>query len=194
MSLRIIIAGIAGAVAMFVWMGLAHTVLGLAAMGVSVLHDEAPAEAALQAATSNHDGLFFFPAMDLHAKDQKAAMKAWEDKARSGPSGMVIYHAAGHAPGMTAGTLGEEGLKELIVSLLAAFMLTLTGLTRYWSRAGFIALIGLVATLTTNPSYLIWYGFPADYTFGYVLTDLLGYVFAGLAIAALLRPRLRVEI
>src|SRR5665213_169585 len=142
MSLRVIIAGVAGAIAMFVWMGLAHNLLGLGSMGMSLMHDEAPAEAALQTATGNHDGLFFFPAMDMHAKDQKAEMKAWADKARAGPSGMVIYHAPGHAPEMAAGTLGEEGLKELVVSLLAAFMLTLTSLTRYWTRAGFIGLIG----------------------------------------------------
>jgi hypothetical protein len=194
MSLRLIIAGIVGGIVMFLWSGLAHNVLGLGSMGMSAMSQEEPARAALKADTGDKDGFYLFPFMDEHAKDKGAAMKAWEAKTHTGPSGLVLYHPAGRSPEMGVPTLAEEGLKEVVVSLLAAFMLTLTTLTRFWSRAGFVALVGLTATLTTNPSYLIWYGFPASYTLGYMLTEFLGYLLAGLAIAALLRPRLRVEI
>lgn len=194
MNLRILIAGLAGGIAMFVWSGLAHTVLGLGSMGMSTMTSDAPALSSLQAATGDKDGLYSFPAYDFHAKDQGAAMKAWAAKAKTGPSGLVIYHPAGANHEMDTPTLAEEGIKEVVVSILAAFLLSLTALTRFWSRAGFVAVVGLIATLTTNPSYMIWYGFPTTYTLGYMLTEWIGYVVAGLAIAALLRPRLRVEI
>jgi hypothetical protein len=194
MNLRVLIAGIAGGIVMFVWSGLAHTVLGLGSMGVSTLASDAPASAALQAATGDRDGLYIFPAYDAHAKDQGAAMKAWAAKAKAGPSGMIVYHPAGASHEMGASTLVGEGVKELITTVLAALLLSLTALTRFWSRAGFVAVIGVIAALTTNASYWIWYGFPTAYTVGYMLTDWIGYVLAGLAIAALLRPRLRVEI
>lgn len=194
MSLRLIIAGIVGGIAMFIWSGLAHNVLGLGSMGMSVMTNEEPARAALQTATGDKDGMYFFPGADMHAKDKKAEMAAWAAKAKSGPSGLVIYHPAGHATEMDPMTLAKEGIKQIVTVLLAAFLLTLTTLTRYWSRAGFIAMIGLIATLTTNTSYVIWYGFPVDYTAGYMLTEWIGYLIAGLVVAALLRPRLRVEI
>jgi hypothetical protein len=194
MSLRVLIAGIVGGIVMFIWSGVAHNLLGLGAMGLSTLSNEAPALAALQTATGDKDGLYMFPAMDMHAKDKGAEMKAWEAKVKAGPSGMLVYHPAGAAKEMGMSTLVSEGLKEIIVSVLAAFLLSLTALTRFWSRAGFVAVIGLIATLTTNPSYWIWYGFPTAYTLGYMLTEWIGYVVAGLTIAALLRPRLRVEI
>lgn len=194
MNLRILIAGLAGGIAMFVWSGLAHTVLGLGSMGISTMASDAPAASSLQTATGDKDGLYMFPAYDTHAKDQTAEMKAWAAKAKAGPSGLVVYHPAGANREMDTPTLAEEGIKEGITSILAAFLLSLTALTRFWSRAGFVAVIGLIATLTTNPSYMIWYGFPTTYTLGYMLTEWIGYVVAGLAIAALLRPRLRVEI
>lgn len=194
MSLRVLIAGIVGGIVMFIWSGLAHNLLGLGSMGMSTLSNEAPALSALQAATGDKDGLYMFPAFDMHAKDKGAEMKAWTAKAKAGPSGMVIYHPPGGAKEMAASTLVSEAVKEIITSILAAFLLSLTALTRFWSRAGFVAVIGLIATMTTNPSYWIWYGFPTTYTVGYMLTEWIGYVVAGLAIAALLRPRLRVEI
>lgn len=194
MSLRVLIAGIAGGIVMFIWSGLAHTVLGLGAMGISGLTNDAPALSSLKVATGDRDGLYMFPAYDIHAKDQNAEMKAWAAKAKSGPSGMIVYHPAGANRDMGAATMVQEAAKEIVVSILAAFLLGLTALTRFWSRAGFVAVIGLIATLTTNPSYWIWYGFPTSYTLGYMLTEWIGYVVAGLAIAALLRPKLRVEI
>jgi hypothetical protein len=194
MSLRVLIAGVAGGILMFIWSFVAHDLLSLGQMGISTMANDAPALSALQGATGDKDGLYMFPAYDMHAKDKGAEMKAWEAKAKAGPSGMVIYHPAGMNREMSAATIVSEGVKEIIVSILAALLLSLTTLTRFWSRAGFVAVVGLIATLTTNPSYWIWYGFPTDYTLGYMLTEWIGYVVAGIAIAALLRPRLRVEI
>ena len=194
MSLRVLIAGIVGGIVMFIWSGLAHNLLPLGTMGISSLGNDAAALSGLQSATGDKDGLYMFPAYDMHAQDKGAAMKAWEAKAKAGPSGLVVYHPAGGNRAMNATTLVGEAVKEIIVSILAALLLSLTTLTRFWSRAGFVAVIGLIATMTTNPSYWIWYGFPTAYAIGYMLTEWIGYVVAGLAIAALLRPRLRVEI
>jgi hypothetical protein len=90
---------------------------------------------------------------------------------------------------MTAQMLIIECLKEVAVSLIAAFLLAQTVLTSYGARVGFVALTGLAAGLTTNISYWNWYGFPADYTTAYAATDIIGYAAAGLAIAAILKRR-----
>ena len=42
---------------------------------------------------------------------------------------------------------------------------------------------GIAATITTNVSYWLWYGFPLDYTLAALVTEAIGYFAAGLAIA-----------
>ena len=51
-----------------------------------------------------------------------------------------------------------------------------------------VAAIGVVASLVTNASYRIWYGFPGDYTAAQIVISFMSYVLAGLAMGAWLRP------
>jgi hypothetical protein len=59
----------------------------------------------------------------------------------------------------------------------------------YWSRVGFVTLVGLVSAVTTNGSYWNWYPFPLSYTLANMGIELAGFFVAGLAIAALLKPQ-----
>lgn len=47
----------------------------------------------------------------------------------------------------------------------------------------------MVAAVSTDPSYWIWYHFPANFTLASMFISLVGYVVAGLVIAAILKPR-----
>jgi hypothetical protein len=90
---------------------------------------------------------------------------------------------------MNASTLASEAVVEILEAIAAAFLLSFAALSGYWSRVGFVSLVGVAAVLSTNPSYWIWYRFPASYTLAAMVIDLVGYVVAGLVIAAILRPR-----
>ena len=92
--------------------------------------------------------------------------------------------ACGAGAGMSASMMIAEFAKEAAISLISAFLLAQAMLAGYIARAGFVALIGLAAAMTTNVSYLVWYGFPASYTLAYGFIDFMGYVVAGLVIAA----------
>ncbi len=170
--MRILIAGVLGGIAMFVWASLAHLVLPLGTMGISTLPNEPAAVQALHAAVGEKSGLFLFPSTD----------------AKGGPSGFLAY-SAGNVMAMTPSTLGEEVALEVIQSLIAAGLVAMAAVTAYWRRVGFVALVGVAASLCTSGSYWVWYRFPTDYTLGYMFTDILRYVAAGLVIAALVRPR-----
>jgi hypothetical protein len=61
------------------------------------------------------------------------------------------------------------------------------GLKRFSSRLGFVTLMGLLAAITTNISYWNWYGFPANYTAGYICGLFVGYAIMGLIAAAILK-------
>jgi hypothetical protein len=69
------------------------------------------------------------------------------------------------------------------MSLIAALLLSMAAVATFMGRVGFVALIGVIGSLTTNGSYWIWYGFPTSYTLSYMFIDLMSMVFAGVAIA-----------
>jgi hypothetical protein len=170
--MRILIAGLLGGLAMYVWSSLAHVALPLGQMGVKALPHEAADSAVLKADLGDKSGFYLFP----------ASMSA-----PPGPGGLLVYHAT--QTQMDPKTLATEGVAEIVRAILAAFLLSLTALTGYLPRVGFVGLVGLTATLTTNPSYWIWYKFPTDFTLAAMTIEFVGYVVAGLVIAAILRPR-----
>ena|ERR1700731_3969215 len=183
--MRIVIAGLVGGIAMFVWSSIAHIALPLGQIGFSSIPNEKPVISAMQDSIGSHSGLYFFPWTDMKSSD---AMAQAEAKLKVSPSGLLVYHPPG-TRGMTAQMLIVEFLKEVVVSLIAAFLLAQTVLAAYMTRVGFVTLTGVAAGLTTNVSYWNWYGFPTDYTVAYAAIKIVGYLAAGLAIAAVMRRK-----
>jgi hypothetical protein len=180
MSARILIAGLLGAIAMFIWTSVAHVALPLGQIGFSQMPQEAPVLAAMQASNGEKDGLYLYPWVD--PKDPQMMQKS-ADAMKAHPSGLLLYHPAGHGMTDMARPLIGEFVKQLVESLIAAFLLSLAVIGSYFGRVGFVTLIGIAATVTTNVSYWLWYGFPLDYTLAALVTEGVGYFVAGLAIA-----------
>lgn len=178
------VAGIAGAILMFVWSGLAHTVLPLGQAGFSQIPNEAPVLSAMHDSIGEMPGLYFFPWVNPKDPDMMNKAVALH---KVNPSGLLIYHPPGQGTEMESKTLIIEFVKETITALIAAFLLGQAMIAAYAARVGFVALIGFAASITTNVSYWNWYGFPWDYTLAYGFTEFAGYVAAGLAIAAVLK-------
>ena len=179
MAKRIFLAGLLGGIAMFVWASLAHMVLGLGSIGIKEIPNEQAILAAMQTGLGNNSGLYIFPAMG------REGMAGYQSKLDRSPSGLVIYHPAG-AKAMEAGQLVTEFLTEVIEALLAVFLLSRTGLTGFASRVGFVTLIGILASITTNIPYWNWYGYPASYTAAYMFTQIVDYLLVGLVAALLM--------
>jgi len=183
--MRILLAGLLGGIAMFVWTSIAHMATPLAAIGFSQMRHEQVVLGAMKQGVGEKPGLYFFPWVDPNdpkMEEKSAALM------KTNPSGMMIYQPAGASFGMGP-LLIKEFAKELAQSLLAAFLLSLTLLTGYVARVGFVAAVGVFAALSTDVSYWIWYGFPTDYTLAVITIELVGAVAAGLAIAAILKPK-----
>ncbi|MFL5236562.1 MAG: hypothetical protein ACJ8EL_03000 [Rhizomicrobium sp.] len=180
MTTRVLIAGILGGIAMYIWSTLAHVVLPLGQVGLSQMPNEAAVLAAAQASNGEKDGLYFFPWVD--PKDPQM-MQKMDAAIKTNPSGLMLYHPPGHGMTEMAGPMIMEFLKEVLQALIAAFLVSLAAVRTYFGRVGFVTLIGVAAAITTNISYWIWYGFPADYTFAAIVIELVDYIAAGLAIA-----------
>ena len=182
------VAGIAGGIAMFIWSSIAHLMLPLGTTGFSQIPNETVLLGAMHNTLGAKPGLYFFPwTMDANGKMLPDA----ETRMKAAPTGLLIYHPPGQPAEFGPRTLLTEFGKELVTAWIAAFLLAQAVLAGYVARVGFVSLIGLAASITTNVSYWNWYGFPTSYTLAYGFTDFMGYVAAAFAIAAILPPKKR---
>lgn len=182
MTKRILLAGVLGGVAMYLWASLAHVVLPLGRAGISEIPNEAGLLNSMHSALGESSGLYMFPAPGA------ADMQQYEQKLAANPSGLLIYHPPG-AKGMTASQLATEFFTELIEAVLMVWLMAQARLETFSSRLGFAAVVGIVAAMTTNVPYWNWYGFPAAYTAPYMTIEIVGFVVAGLVAARMLvRP------
>jgi len=179
MTNRILLAGVLGGLALFLWGGLAHMVLGLGSVGIQNLPQQQTVMDTLKASVPQ-SGFYFFPQVD-------SAGKVPPDKA-SGPYGIMIYHSAG-AGGAMGGQLVNECILNIVLALLAAFLLSLTsGLAGYVPRVGFVTVLGLTVGLMTHVEYWNWYGFPLSYTVTSIAMNVIGFLLVGLIAAAFVTP------
>ena len=177
--MRILIAGLLGAIAMYVWTSFAHVATPLAEAGVSHMANEAVVLSAMQKGVGGKAGFYFFPWV---APDDPQMMEKASALMKANPSGILIYQPPGASASMTP-MLIKEFAKELAQSLIAALLLSMTMIAGFFRRTLFVTLVGAFAVLGTNVSYWIWYGFPVAYTLAAMTIELVGALAAGLAIA-----------
>ena len=187
--MRILIAGVLGGVAMFIWSSIAHMVLPLGEAGMKEIPDEATVTRELHRSLADKSGLYIFPGLGVGenaTREQKhAAMKKAMDKVATAPSGIVMYNSA--RPFSFARYLTIEFITEVVEATLAVFLLAQTTLGSFAGRVGFITLAGVLAAIATNVPYWNWYGFPAVYTLSYMFIQIVGFVCAGIIAALVLR-------
>jgi len=192
MMKRVLLAGVLGGIAMFVWSSVAHVALSLGNTGIKEIPNEQSVLAGMQTQLGGASGLYMFPGMGLGPnptrQEQNAAMQQYEQKLAASPSGLLIYHPPG-AKALSPGQLVTEFLTEVAEALLLAFLLAQTTLATFASRMGFVVVAATMAAITTNISYWNWYGFPVNYTTAYMGIEMVGYLVSGMVVAAILQTR-----
>ncbi len=171
--LRILVAGMLGGVAMYAWSAVAHMVGPLGQAGFSTIANEAAVTTVLQSELKA-PGLYIFPG-------------AMAGPQATGPSGILAYSPTPNE--FSLDKLGLEAAVEVLESIVAAVLLSVTALVGYLRRVAFVTGVGVAAALASDPSLTIWYGFPTAYLGAAIVVNLVGYLVAGLVIAAILKPR-----
>lgn len=184
---RLIIAGIVGGIAMFIWSALAHTVLPLGHTGINEIPQDAAVLASLHERLGDKAGLYVFPGsgLDEKAHESEAAMKIVAERTAKEPSGILIYHPPGRSMDMGPFMGVELGL-EIVQALIVAWLLTKLVVTGLAGRTLAATAVGVAVGIGTNGSYWNWYGFPTDYTLASITIQVVGYAVAGLVIALIL--------
>lgn len=192
MSARILLAGILGGIAMFIWSFVAHDLLPLGEIGMRQFDNEDHVLGTLKTDLGDAAGIYHFPGHmagpNATRQERAEAIKRAMEKAASGPSGILIYHS--NRQFSFGKLLGVEFTTELLEAILAVFLLSQTGIQSFVGRIGFVLVVGILAAMTTNIPYWNWYGFPSNYTAAYMFTEIVGFLLVGI-VAALLLPKPR---
>jgi hypothetical protein len=184
-----LLAGVLGGLAFFFWSFVAHDVLPLGKAGIKEIPNE-PIVLAAMKANMPENGLYLLPGLGVPENatraQQAAAMEARMHKVETGPSGFLAYH-----PSLQF-SFGKALAVELVTNMFQVFLAVLllgqTRIVNFVGRWRFITIAGLLAAISTNISYWNWYGFPGNYTLAYIATVAMGFVFAGLVAAAIVKP------
>ena len=187
---RMLLAGILGGLTLFVWMFVAHELLGLGETGVGEIPNEALVLSAMHGAIPQ-SGFYIFPGFGLGPKptseQRNAAMPEYMKKFAQSPHGVLIYHPPS-GPFSIGKLLGREFALNVLQALLAAWLVaSVAGGRSYSVRVGIVVIAGTLAAISSNLEYWIWYEFPGNYTAGYMSTQIIGFVLAGLVIGALVK-------
>src|SRR5262249_28249157 len=109
---------------------------------------------------------------------------AWEVRFRAGPTGLIVYHAAGDTP-VSPKKLSVQFVSGLFASGIVAFVLCLI-VAPYWGRVGLAVLMRAVGIFTISTIYWNWYGFTNAFFLAQVVDTIVGWALAGAVIARLI--------
>jgi hypothetical protein len=179
-----LIATLAGAATIFVWGAISHMVL-LKGVGFTRMSNEEQIVSTLRASLSG-DGLYFFPNIDLRGSPTAEEQAAWETRFRAGPTGMIVYRAAGDAP-VSLKKLSIQLVSNVLAAGVMSYLVSLT-IGTYWKRVGLAALMGAFALFAIGSIYWNWYGFPNAFFFAQGVDMVVGWSLAGAVIAKLIPP------
>jgi hypothetical protein len=188
--LRILVAGVLGGIAMFIWTSIAHMALPLGEAGIREIPNEQAVLDAMEKNIGKKEGFYIFPGFglgpDVTREQKNEAKKQWLEKYSSVPVGVLVYHAPGRRFAIGR-WLGIEFATELVEAILVVFLLVQTRLATFGGRVAFVTAAGILTAIATNISYWNWYGFPRIYTASYMFIQVVGFLCVGIVAALVLR-------
>ncbi|MGI8821659.1 MAG: hypothetical protein ACR2ID_12435 [Chthoniobacterales bacterium] len=186
-----VLAVLAGAVAFFLWEFVAHTFTPLGEAGLDYLPRTESVSSTLQSSIGAKAGMYLFPTggltTDSSREEKQKGMERMNEEMKTQPTGLLIYKPAGsvfHFGRNLAVQFGTDLAKAALIVALLAHIRPVS----FARRIGFVVLAGFLAGIVTNIPYWNWYGFTGAFTLANILMEIIGFFFAGLAIAALYRP------
>jgi hypothetical protein len=123
---------------------------------------------------------------DIKGNPTEEEKAAWEARFRAGPTGMIVYHAAGDAP-VSLKKLSVQFLSDVLAAGIVSYLLSLV-IVPYWRRVGLATLLGLFGLFAISSIYWNWYGFPNVFFLAQGVDMVVGWSLAGAVIAKLIPP------
>ena len=181
---------ILGGLVAFVWSSISWEVLPWHEKPILSFQNDEEVSAMIRTHTMK-SGVYILPGGSMEgmtSEQKKAAQAALMEKMQKGP----VMFAAIRRDGF--GSYAQGLVIQLLSLVAAAFLLTWlvlqTGGLSYGKRVLFLAVVGLAAGVITELPYWNWWGFSGMYTTVMIADATLTWLFAGLVIAKVAKPRM----
>lgn len=184
---RLILASVLAGIAVFLWGFISHAVSPLGEAGLRSLPDESRLLDAMRA-TIPDKGLYFFPGVADLGNLTEDQQRAWVDKMKAGPNGLLLFDPAGHEP-LSMRQLATELINDFLAALLLGILLGYTSLS-LWGRVTFGAAVGLMGWLAISVAYWNWYQFPSPFILAEGFNQVIAWALAALVLSIVLRREL----
>jgi hypothetical protein len=189
--MRPLLAAFLAAVAIFVWLLIAHMFTPLGMAGMDYLPKEDAVSDALASSIGTAPGMYMFPTGGLtkesSAAEEQKGMERIMEEMKTKPSGLLVYKPAGSTFNFGK-TLAIEFLTDFAIALIAVLLLAQTRIATYAGRVGLVVLLGVLAAIAANVPHWNWYGFTGTYALANMITGIVAMFVAGLVIAAIYKP------
>lgn len=189
--IRVILAGILGGIVIFGCGVVEHAVLQLQSRAIRTL--PAPAEKQIIDLMLEHDlehAVYSFPSPPFSASEEekKKLTEEWNAKYSRGLNGMFFIGRSGEEP-MSLRMMGFEFASNFVSALLCCYILALLApQIGFSTRLAVCFSIGLIASLSIDASYSIWYRFPIYWMTDGLICSLAEWLIAGVVMSAIVKP------
>jgi lysylphosphatidylglycerol synthetase-like protein (DUF2156 family) len=188
---RALLAALLGAIVLMLWGMIYWVVLPFGFHVMDGADDEARLAATLTE-TLPASGVYLVPwlAEAEGGEPSEAAFEGFVERHRRGPIVQIFYSAEGREP--MAPSVFVAGFVNFFTSAMIAVGVLALGLPlwpRFGQRVLVVFLLGLFAAVTVEMANPIWMHHAWDYSAYRALQHVSGWLLAGLAIAAVLKPR-----
>lgn len=117
------------------------------------------------------------------------ALSAYANQRRGGAVGMLFYHPAGVQTNISSSLQHALAVNMLTAAAAGIILYMSLGLARrYWQRAGVVVMLSAFGGLAAYGPMFIWHEFPRAYVLALGWDLLLGWLIAGLVLAAIITP------
>jgi len=187
---RILIGAVLGAIVLFVWGAVYWTFLNMMVSPPNHMEDEDAVVEVLRANLSE-TGAYWLPDIpklnpDMQPDDIRVAMEGWTTRKEAGPVGIIMYQAEGAA--MTASVFAIGFLFDFIIALIASWYAFSVG-GGFGKRLLSVLGLGVFLIFANHLMHWNFMNTPNDFTKILLVDSLVGWVLAGLVIAAVVKPK-----
>ncbi len=187
---KVLLGGMAGGVALFVWSVVAWTLLPLHSPSVRRLPAEEQVIGALVTAKTSA-GFYVIPGLPDPSgslKERQEAMKAWEERAGHGPVATLVYNPAGRSPSRMFRPMIRGLALALACTLFSAWVLSRARIASHLGRVAFVLGMGSFSWFLGPAMQWNWFGYPGGHTLAMLADVVIGWAIVGVVQAGILRP------
>lgn len=178
---KLVKCGLAGGIILFIWGAFFWKILPWHVCQRNHFTDESEVAKAIKN-NAPVSGMYVLP--NLHTAGSADEMMKAQTKMQEGPYVFAAVALKGRNANIVR-TMAQSFVFKVIIAGFVAWLLLQTQRLGYKGSVKFVTVAGVALALAATIPYCIWFGFSGAFVFCHIIEMIIGWLFAGLAMAKL---------